>query len=656
MIGTKHVRPVVLFVFVTLNLTLLLSMSSGGFAQVETPEPPVELVWDSSPPYPTNISPEGAEPLSATGTLRTFSAVADAEVREFNATTNFGIEPTFRAGYDNYVDKGLRSRALIRFDTTTFLPENTIIHSATMKLYFTGYCDALTTTYQAYRITDDWFEMSVNWNNQPGFAEAYGSQAVPTTPSWGYYAFDVTSLVQDWVNGAAPENGIMLRGPEAPSYACAYRDFLSKGGGGFTAEPILEVDYTLPATALAVSQTSVVVYHQCGSPLPAPVVIGVETNDNTLRNWSGSIGSASWLQLSKSSGKVSRIFPDQIEVTVSETGSCPATSEAQIQVTAPGLTNNLQTIQVTFHEVEELSQVYLPIVLNNMGGAANSSLFNKTAVAQTTAPLDRIVLLIGVGDYESMAAPATYEILRPGAPGDDLGSPVMTDFSAIQDKFQQGQSLTQAKANSLNYSIVSLPENLATKENIDYALQWIDEREDANTEVIIYFSGHGGPLPDLSPLDEADGSDEMLGPYDIDWVAGPPYFSNQLLDDTFADQLLALETQHLAVIMDACNSGGMEIENANRSVMAASLETQLSWQSDALEHGVFTYFILEGTLDPANDTNGNCWFSMQELYNYAAPRVAQYVDQNTTAQQNPVFDQTNSLDLFPVSGASCPIP
>lgn len=658
MIGTKNIRPVVLFLFLTLNLTLLLSISSGGLAQTETPEPPPVPVWETSPPYPTNVVDE-AKPATALGTVRTFSAVADAEVRQANAATNFGIEPTFRAGYDNYVDNGLISRALIRFDTSTYLPPNTTIHSATMKLYFTGYCDLQTTAYQAYRITDDWFEMSVNWNNQPGIGEAYGSQSIPSSPSWGYVDFNVTSLVQKWVNGVSPENGVMVRGPEAPPYDCAYRQFLSKGGGGFTAAPVLVVDYTLPATALSVSQASIDIFHECGTALPAPVVIGLASNDNTLRNWSGNAGSASWLQMSKSSGKVSRVFSDQIEITVSETGNCPATSNGQIQVTAPGLSNPSQTIEVTLHEVEELSRVYLPLVAKNLGGATYVGALRETAVTQPTAPLDRIVLLIGVGDYESMAAPTTYEILRPGAPGDDLGSPVMTDFSAIQDLFQQGLEPckpARPEAVPYRYTIISLPENLATKANIDYALQWIDEREDANTEVIIFFSGHGGPLPDLAPFDEGDSNDEMLGPYDIDWVTGPPYFSNQLLDDTFANQLLALETQHLAVIMDACNSGGMEIANANRSVMAASLESQLSWQSDALEHGVFTHFILEATLDPANDTNGNGWFSMQELYNYAAPRVAQYVDLNTSSQQNPVFDQTSSFDLFPVSGATCLIP
>lgn len=643
MIGTKNLRPVVLFVFVTLNLTLLLSMSSGGFAQVETPEPPMGLVWDSSPPYPTNISPEGAEPLSATGTLRTFSAVADAEVREANATTNFGIEPTFRAGYDNYVDNGLKSRALIRFDTTTFLPENTIIHSATMKLYFTGYCDALTTTYQAYRITDDWFEMSVNWNNQPGFAEAYGSQAIPTTPSWGYYAFDVTSLVQDWVNGAAPENGIMLRGPEAPSYACAYRDFLSKGGGGFTAEPILEVDYTLPATALAVSQTSVVVYHQCGSPLPAPVVIGVESNDNTLRNWSGSIGSASWLQLSKSSGKVSRIFPDQIEVTVSETGSCPATSEAQIQVTAPGLTNNSQTIQVTFHEVEELSQVYLPIVLNNMGRAANRSLFNKTTVAQTTVPLDRIVFIVGVADYQYATAPTSFTPFRSNDWGDgDLIAP-LADAHTTKQAFTNDGSCCNlfSFAQTSNELTIVLPEDLATNANIDYAFQWIDEREDANTEIVIYFSGHGGQV---TPSIEADNFDEFLGAYDTN---DTPQFVNYLLDDELDTQLAALESEHLAIIVDACFSGGLDISNSYYAFLAASQENQSSWESSELEHGVATYYILEALLAAGSDTNGDGWVSVQEIYNYANVPVSTYVSNNLGATQTLYLHVTRDVKVAP---------
>lgn len=654
MIRSTNYRHVVLFIFATLSLTLFLSVASGGFAQTATPKAPIVPVWETAPPYPTDVSFDQSEALLAVGTLRAFSAVADAEVQQAKAATNFGIEPTFGAGYDNYVDYGLKKRALIRFDTTTYLPPDTIIHSATMKLYFTGYCDAYTTSYQAYRITNDWFEMSVNWNNQPGFAEAYGAQSIPADSSWGYYAFDVTGLVQNWVNGAAPEYGIMLRGPETPPYDCAYRDFLSKGGGGFTAEPILEVDYTLPATALTVSQNSIDIYHECGtgSPLPTPVMVDLETNDNTLRNWSSSTGGVSWLQLSKSSGKVSRIFPDQIELSVSETGSCPATSKAQIQITAPGLANYSQTIDVTLHEVENLWMVYLPVVLNNYSSVANSGLMGETAVTQATVSANRIVFIIGIADYQYATAPASFSPFRSNDWGDgDLIAPFADVHTGKQAFTEDGDYCTLSLlAQATNEVIVVLSEELATKENIDYAFQWIDEREDAHTEIVIYFSGHGGQVNDMSPLDEpGDHADEFLSAYDMN---DTPQFVNYLLDDDLDTQLAALESEHLAVIVDACFSGGLDISNPHYAFLAASLEDQSSWESSELEHGVATYYITEALLSGGGDTNGDGWLSVQELYNYANGRVSNYVNNYIGATQNLYVDITSDVNVARV--LSCP--
>jgi hypothetical protein len=124
-------------------------------------------------------------------------------------------------------------RLLLHFDLSTHLPQGTTI-------------------YRAHRVVDEWSELSVTWTNQPASAEGYGSTAIPL--AFGWYSFDVTALVQARMNGTAAENGIMIRGPESPPYACAYREFYSKGGGGYGEAPELLVEYTTPAPALAASQ------------------------------------------------------------------------------------------------------------------------------------------------------------------------------------------------------------------------------------------------------------------------------------------------------------------------------------------------------------------------------------------------------------------
>ncbi|MFQ5611364.1 MAG: DNRLRE domain-containing protein, partial [Anaerolineae bacterium] len=268
-----------------LGLTLWLLFLPSGLVRADPPDPPPPTpVWEKlDPPYPpSEVSPPLA-PLSVQGTLKAFQAVADAEVRQGNPAENFGIEPIMGAGYDNYTPENrLIQRALLRFDVSHFLPPGSTIHQATLSLYMVGYCDVGSSTFQTYRVTDDWFELTTTWNNQPSFAEGYGSTVIPVGgTTFGWYTFDVTALVQAWVNGDYPEYGLMIRGPEAPPYQCAFREFLTKGGGGFNSAPELVVDYTAPPPALAVSQNDLTFLHQCGigAPAPLPQVIAVQSND-----------------------------------------------------------------------------------------------------------------------------------------------------------------------------------------------------------------------------------------------------------------------------------------------------------------------------------------------------------------------------------------
>ncbi len=666
----KNKRVFVRFT-ILLGLVLLLMLLSSNTTKADPPDPP-----PSSPPTPDwgkqepVFPPPEGEPWSPSiatqGVVRTFNAVADAEVRQGNPNTNYGIDPFVGAGYDNVVEHRLKHRALLDFNTTTYLPPGTVIHQATLRLYMSGYCDYVyQTSYRAYRIANGWSEMGVTWNNQPSFAEGYGSRLIPASPAWGYYNFDVTNLVQTWFDGSYPEYGIMIRGPESPPYDCAYRDFRSKGGGGFTSAPQLVVDYTLPAPAVSASKNVISIFHQCGvgAPDPAPQTIEVQSNNVTLNDWTTSVtGGGGWLSLNKTNGKVSQIFPDHIELSVSETGACPSTLTAEIEINAPGLNGSSKTVEVTFQQsADPPNLVYLPIILKN-GGSVLSS--NNTSIGVTSSTADRIILLIGVADYQSLPAPAQFSVLRShqGNKTQDLLAP-LSDLGALEMAFEnpynhnppcdEGLTTTaenQPQSQSTIDIILSLPEEYATKANIEYALEWIDEREDANTHVLIYFSGHGGPTGvDSIPVDESDGMDEMIGVYDSSFT---PILTNPVIDDSFNGQLTELETEHLAVILDACNSGGMEVTHPHRAVLAASREDQNSWESSELEHGVFTYYMLEAIHNPAaSDTNGDGWVSVQEIYNYANNPVYNYIWNSENVAQNLYYDATTEVN---VAQCGCP--
>jgi hypothetical protein len=135
------------------------------------------------------------------------------------------------------------ARSLVRFDTPSTPPDMSI-SKATMHLKHTAtsYQNDGSRTVTTYRAEDSWGELSANWDNQPGQAEAYGAASVSVTPG-EWYAFDVTGLVQGWASGSFPNYGLILRGPESPDDIVLFQ-FQSHDTSGTDSDPYLVVTYT----------------------------------------------------------------------------------------------------------------------------------------------------------------------------------------------------------------------------------------------------------------------------------------------------------------------------------------------------------------------------------------------------------------------------
>lgn len=841
-----------LFAFFGFVLLFISLFANQVFAEPVNQSTPTKL-WQHLPLYATIDKPNqtGASSTSITaqGTSRTFYAVADAEVRQANPNQNFGIDPVLGVGYSDAIDNKvitLTRRSLLHFAIATHLPTGTVIHQAMLRLYVHQSCDVTVPPYLPYsihRITTPWKEMSVTWNNQPSTVAASGPIDIP--PTVDTYTFDVKDLVQSWVDGQQPELGLMLQGPEAAPVGCAFRTFLSKGGGGFKFAPELIVDYSLPAPTLSISQNELTFHHLCGIGASTPVsqILTLQSNDANLTDWTALITSgADWLNLSKTSGKLSRLFPDQMQIAVKELTSCPGTATAQIQVNAPsmggsprlitvtleqhrpkltisasqfifshqcgqplplsqvltiqnegpiathwtatllssatwlhldkssgqvtnaaadqvaisvsenapcpsmatvqlqidapGLENTPQIIIVTLEQgagtlivssnqltythrcgqtdlapqtvtlqsnldaaiswtatitssaswlqlnkssgqianaspdqiqvsvnenepcpgtVKAQVQIHAPGLLKSPQRITvtlqqSSSIFlplisRNDTINAATAPAKRIVLAIGVADYLNLAPPKEFTLLRAGVWGEDLLAP-RTDSYAFQSDLSEDNCMGGASCLLIK---VFLPEELATKANVIYVLKWLDDHEDANTEVIIYVSGHGGQTSDITAPFEPDRFNEFLGVYDTN---GTPQYTNHLLDDEFQALLANLETNHLVVILDTCNSGGMQVSNPFRAVLAASQENQLSWESSELEHGVFTYYLLQAMRDLNSDTNHDGWLSVKEAYDYMRDPVDTYVKTRQGVRQQLVLDLTQDLNLVRIQSGS----
>jgi hypothetical protein len=166
--------------------------------------------------------------------------------------------------------------------------------------------------------------------------------------------------------------------------------------------------------------------------------------------------------------------------------------------------------------------------------------------------------------------------------------------------------------------------------------------------VLIYFAGHGAPETDATSPDN-DGLEKYLIVYDADpddlYTTGLPMREVEIIFERLA-------AERVVFIADTCFSGattGRTFSTGGRRavvseafltrlshvkgrvVLAASRANEVSAERPDLQHGVFTYYLLEGLRGKA-DLDGDNMITIDELYNY----VSQKVPAATAQNQHPV--------------------
>ena len=213
---------------------------------VSTPTPTPTTTPTRTPTrMPTPTQTPTPTPASVPGKLY---AIADATVLEGYPGLDSGSTEDMWVGYDHCYRAKI-TRSLVKFDLSG-IPAGTSISQATLYLHLIGSCDSGERRHEVtvYRAKANWSESSVNWNNKPGYAEAYGSASIPSR-TWGWYSFDVSNLVRGWVNGSFPNYGLILRGPESSGNDSAMLQFYTRDKSGRTYDPYLSITYAGMATS-----------------------------------------------------------------------------------------------------------------------------------------------------------------------------------------------------------------------------------------------------------------------------------------------------------------------------------------------------------------------------------------------------------------------
>lgn len=182
------------------------------------------------------------------------------------------------------------------------------------------------------------------------------------------------------------------------------------------------------------------------------------------------------------------------------------------------------------------------------------------AASTPTLAADR-ALLIGVGNYQNPIA---------NLPGINLDIGIMKEVA---------ESLGFAASN-----IKVLMDKEATLSNVRSTMDsWLVNGVNPDDRVLIYYSGHGAPIPDENG-DEEDGADEVLTMHDLSVTRrnGKAALSGVLVDDEFNTILSKIRSKNVLVLIDACHSG-----TATKSI-------HLSTRSLGVADGIDKLFEYEG--------------------------------------------------------------
>jgi uncharacterized caspase-like protein len=166
--------------------------------------------------------------------------------------------------------------------------------------------------------------------------------------------------------------------------------------------------------------------------------------------------------------------------------------------------------------------------------------------------------------------------------------------------------------------------------------------------VIIYFAGHGATERDSTSPD-GDGLEKYLLPYDVD---PKELYATAMPMEEISRLFSRIRSDRLVFIVDTCYSGasgGRTISVADiragisdgfldritggkgKIILTASAANEVSAESDELQHGIFTHFLIKGLQGEA-DSDGDGLITVDEVYTY----VSKQVPQATNQEQHPV--------------------
>jgi hypothetical protein len=218
-------------------------------------------------------------------------AEADSYVTNESPDSNWGSENFTMVGWSKPVYSSYTYYSYMRFDISS-IPENAYILSASFSVYGTwipAKSDGCYGSFSVHKVTDQWYEMSITWNNKSGFVpESSGDFAALACER---VSFDVTEDVRSWHDNPASNYGWALR-PDAHLCVLGLCSRESADPLQDQLYPLLLVYYVLPEPVLTVTAFDSAVQEGL-SGLPVEISANNVTIGNSVTNSSG-IATVPW--------------------------------------------------------------------------------------------------------------------------------------------------------------------------------------------------------------------------------------------------------------------------------------------------------------------------------------------------------------------------
>jgi hypothetical protein len=201
-----------------------------------------------------------------------YSGVEDTSLDSWLPGENYGAHVDMRLRHDAL------KRPLIKFDLSQYLPYGSTIVEATLSLWLhSAPGDPIDA--HVYRVNRHWEEMTATWDSPwqsggcdaiPGDREGTLAAAARLRYTEMWVAWDVTGLVQEWVSGAAANEGVLVLGTGEVYRQIYFRssDFHNKGQ-----RPALMVEFYRPPPAPTPTNTGIPTLTPISTATPVPGTI-----------------------------------------------------------------------------------------------------------------------------------------------------------------------------------------------------------------------------------------------------------------------------------------------------------------------------------------------------------------------------------------------